>query len=53
MEQIDISNPDHVTICKARKTASLFDAVVVSIKKDGVTVTYSIPVLPSSTVIID
>ena len=44
MEQIDVSYPDHITIHTVKNAKSLFDFVVVSIKKEGITMTYSIPV---------
>jgi hypothetical protein len=47
MEQIDVSYPDHITIHTVKNAKSLFDFVVVSIKKQGITMTYSIPVLQS------
>ena len=47
MEQIDVSYPDHITIYTVKNDKSLFDSIVVSIKKEGMTMTYSIPVLQS------
>ena len=47
MEQIDVNYPDHITIHTVKNDKSLFDSVVVSIKKQGITMTYSIPVLQS------
>ncbi len=53
MEQVDVSYPDHITIHTVKSPLKSFDTVVVSIKKQGITMTYSIPVLAPSTVTID
>ena len=44
MEQIDISNPDHITIYTVKGSKTSLDSVLISIKKEGITITYSIPI---------